>query len=135
MYDFQDIRELLIDTMHSNEDAIQYFVTKLNDKEMLKLLVRIAVDDEGYGGDAPVATGDYIHQYPVEWLVEYEDVFLSILRREYSDVRTEDIAIALAKFGSAKAKPLIEGEIEELKWGPRCDRLKLALDLYEKENT
>ena len=132
MYDFQDVRELLIDTMHSNEQANKYFITKSNDKEMLKMLVRIAIDEEDHSGDAPMAAGNYIYQYPADWLAEYEDVFIYILLREYSDVRTEDIAMALARFKSVKAKPLIENEIKELQWGPRCERLQQALELYKK---
>ncbi len=131
IYNLQDIRELLIETMHSNDSADSYFHQKLVDREMLKILVRIALDDEDFGGDAPMAAGDYIHQYPAEWLKEHEASFLDILKREYSDARPEDIALALAKFKSLSAKSFIEKEIRELEWGPRCERFEAALALYD----
>jgi hypothetical protein len=132
LYQHKDIRELLIETYYSNDLAVQYFEERLNDKELFKLLVRIAIDDEDYSGDAPMAAGDYLYKFPLEWIREYETDFLKILKREYSDVRSEDIAMALAKIKSVKAKSLILSEIEELGYGPRYDRFKEALLLYSE---
>ncbi|OUS05843.1 hypothetical protein A9Q81_03615 [Gammaproteobacteria bacterium 42_54_T18] len=135
MYDHQEIRELLIDTCHSNDLAVQFFEEKLGDKELLELLVRIAIDEEDYGGDAPMAAGDYIFKYPVEWLEKYEESFVDILKREHSAVRPENIAMALAKIKSPAAKTLIEREIKALEYGPRCEKIKIALELYNEQKS
>lgn len=127
----QQIRELLIETCYSNEKASKYFESKIDDQNMLQILVSIAVDEDDFGGDAPMAAGSYIPMYPVPMLKEYEKEFLDILVREYSDARPEDIALALAKIQSSAAKPIIEQNIKELEYGPRCEIFEEALKLYE----
>ncbi len=134
MYDIDEVRELLIETCYSNKDAERYFSERLDDRELLELLVQVAVDDEDYGGDAPMAAGEWIYKYKKEWLSDFETVFLDILRREFSVVRTEDIALALAKIDSIQAKLLIEKEIEVLEYGPRCERFKESLRMYEQNH-
>ncbi len=131
MKNLQEIRELLIESCYSCEESTNYFYSKLDDENVLQALVLIAGDEEDFGGDAPMAAGDYIPKYPASMLIKYERQFLDILIREYSDVRTEDIAKALAKMQSRKAKPIIEAYISELEYGPRYEKFKEALRFYE----
>lgn len=131
VFDPELIRSLLIETCYSNEEATSFFDQRLNDQNLLDLLVKIALDEDDRGGDAPMAAGDFIYKFPSERLKEYETQFISILKREYSSARSEDIAMALAKFKSVEAKDFIEKEIRELEYGSRCEKFRIALRMYD----
>ena len=132
MYNQEDIRCLLIATYYSDEEAKNFFLERLNDRDLLDVLIKVALDEGDYNGDGPMAAGDYIHKFSSKWLKEYEEILLTILYREnYSSVRPEDIAMALASFKSPKAKSFILDNINELGEGPRFESFKEALKKYE----
>ncbi|MBU2709430.1 hypothetical protein KCM76_25800 [Zooshikella marina] len=131
MYQESDIRELLIETCYSNEQANAFFEERLEDEALLEILVYIAFDEDDYGGDAPMASGDYIPRFPAESLKQFEPQFLSILETEWASARHEDIALALAKINSIKGKELTEKWLSELGEGPRYEKFKQAYEQYE----
>ncbi|WP_024330164.1 hypothetical protein [Simiduia agarivorans] len=130
MYQESDIRELLIETCYSNEQAATFFEQRLEDEALLAILVTIALDEDDFGGDAPMASGDYIPRYPTECLKNYEPQFLAILESEWASVRHEDIALALAKINSSKGKDLTKKWLSELGEGPRYEKFKQAYEQY-----
>ena len=130
MYQEPDIRELLIETCYSNEQACAFFEERLEDDALLEILVSIAIDEDDYGGDAPMASGDFIPRYPAESLKKYEQQFLGILESEWASVRHEDIALALAKINSNQGKVLTQKWLTELGEGPRYEKFKKAFEQY-----
>lgn len=57
MYDKDLIRDLLIDSTHSIQEANIFFQERLNDKALLDILVDFALDD--YSSDASMTASYY----------------------------------------------------------------------------
>ena len=79
MYDEADIRDKLIDSCHSSKEAEQFFMTRLGDKELLALLMKIAEDSDDYGGDAPMQAAHFAAQYSGTLLAPYEPTLFRLL--------------------------------------------------------
>ncbi|KRE32907.1 hypothetical protein [Paenibacillus sp. Soil724D2] len=102
-----DIKELLILSVHSSKEAELYFKEKITEenKEMLKILVEIAGDFDDFGDSAMAAT-DYIKDFSINLLKEYEDSLLQIFTDDDRGARIL-LAIALGRIKSVKAKEYI----------------------------
>ncbi len=57
------IRETLIEACHSSDEADRFFRLHLDKPELLAILVRIAKDDDDYGGDAPMTAAYYVQSF------------------------------------------------------------------------
>ena len=128
MYDEHNIRELLIASCHSSIKVQQYFDSRLDDPELLRLLWSIAKDEAGYLGDAPMQAAYYLSKFPPNLLRPYETELLAML----SDVDGYGghIAVALGKVKSDVGKQAI---LKELGDGSRFDAwlFRKALRFYE----
>src|SRR6185295_13935814 len=71
--DEKNLRELLILTTDGNSApmVMEYFRRHIGDRELLKNLVKIALEGEDEG-DAPWAAANTIVEFPVELLKEHE---------------------------------------------------------------
>ena len=116
MIDEQYIREKLIQACHSSKQARQYFESRLDDVPLLNCLVKIAVDAEDYGGDAPMEAAYYFSRYPSNLIEKHDKDLIAALPRVngYGGA----IALALGKAKSLTAKPLILSELGD---GERLD--------------
>lgn len=101
MYSRKFIREQLIDAMHGLEEATKYFENKLNDLELLKLLIKIAMDD--YSTDASAAASYWISHFEEGLLKEVEGKLL-ILQKYKLDSISGFAIIALSRINSAKGR-------------------------------
>lgn len=79
MYEESVIRQALISSCHSSKEAVQYLSERTGDPVLLELLIRIAVDDGGYEGDAPMQAAYFASQFPAEQLALYEPALLALL--------------------------------------------------------
>ncbi|CAM0999784.1 hypothetical protein EJMOOK_14070 [Rhodanobacter sp. Root179] len=116
MYDEATIRKQLIASCHSSQEAKEYFLANLNDPELLSLLVKIALDAEDHGGDAPMQAAYFTSQFPNSLLVRYEPELFGLLTS--ANGYGGHVALALGKTRSARGK---EALVAELGDGSRFD--------------
>jgi hypothetical protein len=129
MYEESVIRELLIDSCHSSATADRFFTDRLSESDLLDVLVKIAVDNEGHLGDAPMTAAYYVSRFPRELLIPHEAELFDLLRR--ADGYGGSVAIALAKTRSARARTRI---IQEFKGRSALDEwsFKEAMAEFDK---
>lgn len=116
MYDEAMIRHLLVASCHSSSEAEQYFADRADDAELLTLLLKIAVDENGLEGDAPMQAAHFAAQFPGTLLAQYESELLELLGT--ANGYRGHVAIALAKTGSLRGKAALLGELGD---GSRFD--------------
>lgn len=73
------IRELLIASCHSSLKAQRFFESQLDSAELLDCLMRIAVDADDYGGDAPMQAARYISQFSPNLIEKHEEDLIAAL--------------------------------------------------------
>ena len=66
----KQLRELLIDSMHSDKVAQDFFETNLNNQDILLKLCVICAPYDKYSNDPRMQASYYISKYPPELLVE-----------------------------------------------------------------
>lgn len=122
------VRRLLIDSCHSSERAGKAILDSLSSSEFVSLLVKIALDEDDYQGDAPMQAAYYLSQAPVELLLPFESQLLNLLPT--ANGYGGHIALTLGRMKSPLAKPVI---ITGLGNGERFDSwlFKEALSRYE----
>ncbi|TQR45055.1 hypothetical protein [Paenibacillus popilliae] len=74
MYDKDLIRDLLIDSTHSIQEANTFFQERLNDKALLDILVDFALDD--YSSDASMTASYWISNFQENLLLTIEEKLL-----------------------------------------------------------
>jgi hypothetical protein len=116
MYDEASVRELLIQSCHSSEEAHQFFALHRADAALLSVLIEIAVDAGDHGGDGPMQAAYFASQFSAELLAPYAAVLLRLLPR--ADGYGGHVAVALAKCRSPEGRAAI---IAELGDGSRFD--------------
>lgn len=67
--DLDPLREKLIDAMHSNTDAQDFFIGNLNDPLMLLQLCVICAPYDKYSNDPRMEASYYVSKYAAELLV------------------------------------------------------------------
>ena len=131
MYYEDHIRKLLIDSCHSSVEAQQFFRSRLDDSKMLLLLLRIAKDDEDYGGDAPMQAAYYLSQFSASMLVPHAHELLAKL--PVTDGFASHIAVALGKTQLPEVRQaLLEGLGDAS--GPDAIYYQMALEEYDKQH-
>ena len=124
----ETVRQLLIDSCHSSEVADKKLLGSLSSPEFVSLLVKIALDEDDYQGDAPMQAAYYLSQAPVEMLKPFEQKLLSLLTT--ANGYGGYVALTLGRMQSALAKAVITSELGN---GERFDvwLFKEALKQYE----
>jgi hypothetical protein len=74
-----EIREALIDSCHSSKEAQSAIEECLSDTDFISLLVKIALDEEDYGGDAPMQAAFYLSKASPALTRQYEEVLIPLL--------------------------------------------------------
>jgi hypothetical protein len=116
MLDEARIRDMLIDSCHSSADADAYFRAHLGDADLLALFVKIARDEDGHLGDAPMQAAYWVSKFPPVLLLPHEPALVEML--SIVDGYGGHVALALGKTGSERGRNAI---IEELGDGTRFD--------------
>jgi hypothetical protein len=124
-----ELRHLLIETCHSSDQARAYFEARLADEGMLRTLVRIAVDAEGYLGDAPMQAAFWISRYPAALIAPHERAILDAIPTAEEGGYAGHFALTLGKIRSKSAKQWL---IDGLGDGSRFDAwlFRQSLDCY-----
>ncbi|WGU92395.1 hypothetical protein QJQ58_17610 [Paenibacillus dendritiformis] len=127
MYDKDLIRDLLIDSTHSIQEANTFFQERLNDKVLLDILVDFALDD--YSSDASMTASYWISNFTENLLLTIEDKLLILQEYELDSISVH-AWIALGKIKSKKGLIyLIEKRISpKLSW--EAEALKHHLNEY-----
>lgn len=130
MYDKDLIRDLLIDSTHSIQEANIFFQERLNDKALLDILVDFALDD--YSSDASMTASYWISNFTENLLLTIEDKLLILQEYELDNISVH-AWIALGKIKSKKGLIyLIEKRISpKLSW--EAEALKHHLNEYLNE--
>lgn len=77
------IRELLIWAAHSSRKANEFFINRLNDSELLEMLLYILLDEsEDYSNDARMKAAHYIGKFDESLLKKHKDKILYALTYE-----------------------------------------------------
>jgi len=121
-----NIRELLIESVHSDKMAVEYLKANLNNNYLLHMLKDIAIDD--YSGDARMEASYWISQFNNDLLYEIEEDLLRIQQDELDSIACHAF-VALGKIQSKRGLGyLIYNRIKpELHWEGT------ALEYYFKE--
>ncbi|RJG25502.1 hypothetical protein [Paenibacillus thiaminolyticus] len=130
MYDKDLIRDLLIDSTHSIQEANTFFQERLNDKALLDILVEFALDD--YSSDASMTASYWISNFTENLLLTIEDKLLIIQEYELDNISVH-AWIALGKIKSKKGLIyLIEKRISpNLSWEAEALKHHLKESLNE----
>ncbi|EPY12848.1 hypothetical protein [Paenibacillus alvei] len=115
MYDKDLIRDLLIDSTHSIQEANTFFQERLNDKALLDILVDVALDD--YSSDASMTASYWISNFTENLLLTIEEKLLILQDYELDNISVH-AWISLGKIKSKKGLIyLIEKRISpKLSW-------------------
>jgi hypothetical protein len=122
-----ETRQLLIDSCHSSNMADSRILAELESPEFVSLLVRIAVDADDYGGDAPMQAAYYLSRVRSALLQPDEASLIDLLGT--ADGYAGFVALALGHMRSQKAKPIITRMMAEGCW-PR-ETYQEALSGYD----
>jgi hypothetical protein len=106
-----EARQLLIDSCHSLPEAGADLQSKTASAEFVSLLVRIALDEEDYGGDAPMQAAYYLSQAPSENVRPFEPQLLALLTT--ANGYGGHVALALGRMRSSQAQPVILSELDD----------------------
>jgi hypothetical protein len=104
-------RQLLIDSCYSSSEAEQRIRVELLLPEFVETLVRIAVDEDDYEGDAPMQAAYFLSEAPLFLIRPHESELLRLLTT--ADGYKCWVAIALGRIKSPEAKPVILRMVEE----------------------
>ncbi len=127
MYNIDKIRELLIDSIHSRNDAKAFFSKELMNNEILESLLSIVIEDDS--NDARMEASYWISKFEVDLLKKHEGILLQIQKDELDSVACHSF-MALAKIKSKMGMMyIIEKRLKsEYYWESE------ALKLYLNEN-
>lgn len=109
------IRELLIDCMHSDNKAENFFIESLNNLELLNILIGIVSDD--YSEDAQISASFWISKFDKELLSKIEPELLMLQKCEYICI-AGPIMVALGKINSKEGLKYLLDEVigKTMKW-------------------
>jgi hypothetical protein len=126
--DIDLLREKLIESMHSNADADQFFINNFNNQEMLLKLCLICAPYDKYSDDPRMKAAYYISQHSPELLVSVLPLLTALITIPSCDGEdmNGNIACHLIK-AINKAKHLSKGTLY-------LDLDKLAADYGCKAN-
>ena len=123
-----EARKLLIDSCHSVEEAEKQIHSELKSGEFVNLLVRIAIDEDDYQGDAPMQAAYFVSQAATQFIAPHENVLLQLL--ESANGYAGFVALSLARIKSTNAKPIIAQRLKEGWWPEHL--YQEALSCYER---
>ena len=127
----QVIRQLLIDSCHSSKEAESLILSNLASDEFIALLVRIAIDEDDFEGDAPMQAAYYLSKAAPELLQPFEPQLLSLLTS--ANGFGGHVALALGRMHSRQAEPIIRSELGDGKF-PSAWLYEEALKNYVPPN-
>lgn len=124
-----EVEELLIRAVHSDKNADQYILSKLNDFHLFYTILDIV--ENSVSGDARMKGAYYLSKFCEELLKNEEERLLTLMDDEWNSVSIH-IMVALSRIKSLKAFDKIINRIEPvLYW--EAQSLKNYSDLiYEK---
>lgn len=73
------LREILIASLHSNKEAEIFFAERLNDPKLLLELCNICAPHDEYSNDPRMAAAYYISQFPAELIAEVIPLLLVLV--------------------------------------------------------
>lgn len=116
MEDDATIRQILIDSCHSSQEAQDLLDSRISDPEFLAKLIEIAEDSEDYQGDAPMQAAYYASKASAAMLINH----IEALIRMFPEVNGYGghVALAIGKTRSPEGRELIEQELGD---GSRFD--------------
>lgn len=121
----QELEGLLIDSVHSSEQAEKFFQSHMDDKELLKQILQVVEESES--GDARMEGAYWLSQAQDDFLRDVEKRLLVLMDCEWDSVAVH-IMMALAKIQSQEAlDKIIEKRIR-----PNLYWEALALEKYLK---
>ena len=125
----ETVEKLLIDAIHSNKIAREYFNNNLKNKDLFDILLKILAESES--GDARMGASYRISQFDSSLLFPVESTLLIHMDDEWDSVAVH-MMVALAKIKSKVGLcKIVENRIEpELAWEAEC--LKIYFDLDSK---
>lgn len=111
----ENIRELLIDSLHSDSYAKSFFKNNGNESELLNILLEFVIDD--YSNDARMEASYWISNFDTTLLKNVEKELLDLQDDELDSI-AYNISIALGRIKSKEGlKFLIEKRIApEMYW-------------------
>ena len=80
-------------------------------QEFVSLLVRIAVDEDGYEGDAPMQAAYFLSETSPEYTRPHESALLRLLTA--ANGCAGHVALTLGRMQSSSARPIIESALQE----------------------
>lgn len=105
-----NIRNLLIDSIHSNIEAEKFFERNVKNEKVLNLLVQCAIGD--YSNDARMEAAYWISKFNKDILKTVENELLKIQKDELDSIACH-VFLALGKIKSKEGlKYLIESRIK-----------------------
>ena len=118
--DLDPLREKLIESIHSNLDAVSYFENNLLNFEMLLKLCVVCAPYVKYSDDPRMETAYYISKFPAEMLVNVLPllvVLVSIPSCEGEDMNSNIVRPLLEAIDKSKAlsKSVLYLDFEKLK--------------------
>lgn len=124
------LRQLLIDSCHSSKQADEELLKNLSSQEFVALLVKIALDEDDYEGDAPMQAAYFLSKAPVERTKPFENQVLRLLPVASDSGYGGHVALTLGRMKSAEAKAILKAELSD---GTRFDAwlFEEALKQYE----
>jgi len=122
------VRELLIRSCHSSSEAVRELLSELSSPAFIDLLVRIAVDADDHGGDAPMQAAYFLSRASPAHIRIHEKQLVALLNT--ADGYSGHVALALGRIQSPEAKPIIANRLIEGWWPEHLYRE--ALSLYEQ---
>lgn len=121
----ETIRDLLIECMHSDENAEKYFMDSINSYELLDILIDFAYEDNSE--DAQIGAAYWISKFNLELLKKVEKRLLPLQESEYNCI-SGPIMVSLGRIKSREGlEYLLDQRIgKTMKW--EADALKLHLE-------
>lgn len=102
-------RLLLIDSCYSSKEADEELLKNLSSPEFVSLLVKIALDEDDYEGDAPMQAAYYLSKAPVDLTKPFEKQLFRLL--PVASGYGGHVALTLGRMKSAEAKAIIQAEL------------------------
>ena len=111
----KNLEEILIDSIHSRQPAIDYMKSNLSNESILIEMFDIVEDDEKC--DARLEGAYWISEFDTSILSKYEDRLIQLLSEELDSI-TAHIMVALGRIRSKEGmKSIIKSKITpELYW-------------------
>jgi hypothetical protein len=108
MADQTAIRELLIQSCHSSDDADAQLRSQLDDTDFIACLVLIALDRDDFGGDAPMQAAYYLAKSSPSLLMPHANTLVETLPIADDRGYAGHLSIAIAKTNADSARSFIE---------------------------